>query len=142
MTGRIAAWLLAVASVLLAVLYFLNMPFYSGSSVGSHFAWRMEHGRMRVGCKPAIHQESFYIDINSEGLKFAPEWQVWSWNDWMLNVPLWVPLGASVVGSAVLFFTTRKGRKPGVCGKCGYDLKGLGEGARCPECGEGKKNGK
>ena len=74
--GRISAWLLAVASVLLVVLYVANMPFYSGSSVGSHFAWRLEHGRMRVECKPAIHPESFYIDINSEGLKFAPDWHV------------------------------------------------------------------
>jgi len=139
---RICAWLLAATSVLLAVLYFLNVPFYSGSSLGSHFAWRMEHGRMGVRVAPFSLHEQFYIAPNSEGLKFLPESHWWAWNDWNFHLPLWMPLGASVLGSAGLFYVTRRGRRAGVCGKCGYDLRGLAAGAKCPECGEGNKNGR
>lgn len=143
---RIFAWMLAAVSVLLAALYVLSVPFYSGSSVGSRLCWRMEHGRLKVECRPrGRNPESFYIAINSEGLRFAPDWHVYSAGNWFFNVPLWVPLGASVVGSAGLFFVTRRRRKAGVCGKCGYDLRGLpggAAGARCPECGEGEKDGK
>ena len=27
--------------------------------------------------------------------------------------------------------------KPGHCGGCGYDLRGLAAGSKCPECGKG-----
>lgn len=136
--ARVSAWLLAAASVLLVLLFLANLPFYSGSSVGSRLNWRMEHGRLRVECEPpGRNPESFYIAGNSEGLKFAPDWHVYSAGDWFFNIPLWVPLAACILGSAALFIVTRKQPKPGVCGSCGYDLRGLGAGARCPECGEG-----
>jgi hypothetical protein len=32
-------------------------------------------------------------------------------------------------------FTRRKPSVPGVCGKCGYDLRGNPSGKICPECG-------
>lgn len=140
MLGRVGAWVLAAASALLCGLYVLSVPLYSGSSVGSRMSWRMEHGRLKVECRPAgRNPESFYIAGNSEGLRFAPDWHVYSAGDWFFNVPLWVPLGACVLGSAGLFFAMRKRRRPGVCARCGYDLSGLAAGARCPECGEGSQ---
>lgn len=133
---RVGTWLLAAASVLLMLLYVANVPFYSGSSVGSRLNWRMEHGRLRVQCRQVNYPESFYIAINSEGLKFVPEWRVQAWGNWDVNVPLWIPLGVCILGSAGLFVVTRKRQPPGVCGQCGYDTTGLVAGAKCPECGE------
>jgi hypothetical protein len=52
--------------------------------------------------------------------------------------PLWM---ATVVlaGPALFLWWPRVmgllRRRAGACRKCGYDLAGLGEGARCPECG-------
>ena len=136
-----AGWLLAVVSVLLCVLYFLNMPFYSGSTLTTWCAWRMEHGRMKVEVRASgVANENFYIAINSEGLRFKPELRVSRWDDWMVNVPLWMPVLASTGGSAWLFRASRRERTG--CRKCGYDLKGLPEGAKCPECGEGERNRK
>lgn len=135
--GRISAWILAGASVLIALVYAANVPFYSGSSVGPRLSWRMEHGRLRVVCRPSPrNSESFYVAVNNEGLKFAPDWHVYSAGDWFFNVPLWLPLGMTALGSAGLFFAMRERRKPGVCGKCGYDLRGLPAGTMCPECGK------
>ena len=95
---RIVAWLLATVSVLLLLLWAANLPFYSGSSVGSPLAWRMEHGRIKVACSPWGLNESFYIAANSEGLRFAPKWRVYSYNDWMVNIPLWMPVSVCAAG--------------------------------------------
>lgn len=134
---RRLAWLLAAASVLIVALYVANIPFYAGSTAGSRLTWRMEHGRFKFECKPPPRNlESFYIAANSEGLKFAPDWHIYSAGDWFFNLPLWVPLAATTFGSALLFWSTRTRRRPGLCPNCGYDLTGLAAGTKCPECGE------
>lgn len=134
---RIAAWLAALATQSIAILYIANIPFYAGSTIGSRLSWRMEHGRFRLECKPPPRNpESFYIANNSEGLRFAPDWHIYSAGDWFFKVPLWVPLGASVLATVVLFAMTRRRCRPGACGNCGYDLTGLAAGTKCPECGE------
>jgi hypothetical protein len=49
------------------------------------------------------------------------------------DIPLWAP---TVISAALLLISpfTRKQRKPGSCGHCGYDLTGNVSGV-CPECG-------
>lgn len=48
---------------------------------------------------------------------------------------------AIVIASAAVVFVLRRSkdprRLPGHCKQCGYNLKGLREPARCPECGAG-----
>jgi hypothetical protein len=53
---------------------------------------------------------------------------------YILVFPLWVTM---VVGSAAAIIGSRMRRAvaTGLCPKCGYDRKGLSEGAACPECG-------
>ena len=136
---RIVAWL--PAAVIVALLYIANLPFYAGSSVGRRLSWRMEHGRLRVDFRPAgWATENFFIAINSEGLKFKPEWRVYSAGHWLVIVPLWLPLGVCVLGSAWHFVATHRRSSTSTCPNCGYDLTGLvakGQGAKCPECGKG-----
>ena len=51
---------------------------------------------------------------------------------WVVNVPLWIPLGVAGVPAVILW---RRDRRPnsGHCA-CGYDLTGNQSGT-CPECG-------
>ncbi len=49
-------------------------------------------------------------------------------------LPLWLPLVALAVPTAMLWYRDRKPPK-GHCQKCGYDLTG-NESGRCPECGK------
>ena len=86
-----------VSLPLLLLLYALCVPFYSGSSIGGHLSWRLEHGRMTVRARGAASREAFYVAPNSEGLRFKPEVEFGSLVDWRLTMPLWVPvLGAGV----------------------------------------------
>ncbi len=55
-------------SLLIAVLWRVNLPFYSGSCISSRGSWRLEHGRFTLNWgRPST--ESFYIAINPEPLR-------------------------------------------------------------------------
>jgi hypothetical protein len=125
-------WLFTAATALLLLLYYLSVPFYSGSSLGPHGSWRFEHGRIKLQYSPSTFHESFYIANNSEGLRFAPQLRASALNDWFINLPLWVPFALTTT-AAVLLWRSRYPR--GHCHRCGYDRKGLPGATPCPECG-------
>lgn len=52
---------------------------------------------------------------------------------WPIPLLLWAA-GVPVLRSGIV---ARRRAKTGQCGKCGYSLAGLAEGAACPECGKG-----
>lgn len=82
-------------AILIGLLWIMNLPFYSGAG-GPHLRWRMEHGRFRIEHRSEpIHPETFYIALNSEGLRFGPEAD-FDGDDWMINLPLWIPFLACV----------------------------------------------
>jgi hypothetical protein len=56
----------------------------------------------------------------------------WAW------VPLWMPAAPVLAWSGGLWWRdvlARRRRPVGLCERCGYDRKGIGEGSVCPECG-------
>jgi hypothetical protein len=56
------------------------------------------------------------------------------------HLALWsLPIAAWIVAAAFLRwgFIARRRSMTDHCAKCGYDLKGLGADAKCPECGRG-----
>lgn len=118
-------------TLLLLMLYALNVPFYSGAGIGTRLHWRMEHGRLTIE-RTVAHRETFYIAVNAEGLRFLPRWRFWSWDAWSVAIPLWAPLGLAAGWTAWAWWPRRV---PGVCRKCGYARAGLGPDAPCPECG-------
>ncbi len=68
----------------------------------------MEHGRIRLVHSPRVARESFYVAINSEGLRFRPEWRFYDRSNWYVNVPLWLPLGVVVVVTTCAWFVRRR----------------------------------
>jgi len=50
-------------------------------------------------------------------------------------LPLWLVSCGSVVATGILWYAQRRGRPPGHCQSCGYDLTGNVSGV-CPECGQ------
>jgi len=53
------------------------------------------------------------------------------WRGW---VPLWSPLLLLAAGGLAAAWLARARVRPGLCGRCGYNLTGNVSG-RCPECG-------
>ncbi|MFT3687075.1 MAG: hypothetical protein QM783_19490 [Phycisphaerales bacterium] len=72
-------------------------------------------------------------------------WWGWAWfrnvqpkgSNTFFAAPLWAPAVVSAACGALLVRIGRQ-RPAGVCTRCGYDLRGLGKRAACPECGEGR----
>lgn len=111
---RAVRWRFCTATLvgLVLALTLLNIPFYAGSSLGSSAAWRLEHGRLTVKWGAASGNESFFIALNSEGLKWAPRCSFASIREASLTIPLWmVFLGTS--GVAVIVWK-REARKTGI----------------------------
>ncbi|MFO0835893.1 MAG: hypothetical protein U0638_13050 [Phycisphaerales bacterium] len=91
-----------LAAMMVAVLWLLNLPFYSGSRIGSLGSWRLEHGRFTLNWgRPST--ESFYIAINSEPVRWKAEFTHYSPGEWQIVVPLWV-VGALALGAAGTFW--------------------------------------
>lgn len=128
---RIARWLWVGVLLALLALQVLSLPFYAGSSLGSRLAWRLEHGRMTVTCNPPQNGERFYVAINSEGLRWRWDARFSGVDQWMVCVPLWVPILAAA-GCAAWTWRGRAKRTEGSCASCGYPRAGP---ATCPECG-------
>jgi hypothetical protein len=66
----------------------------------------------------------------------------WRWRTgpaWHVGAPIWaMAVAVGAVGMGMIRWGWDQRRK-GVCAACGYDLRGLGMGAVCPECGMGAK---
>jgi hypothetical protein len=135
---RAVFWAGIALWALFAIAYVLSVPFYSGAG-WSWGRWRMEHGRLTVALTPSPQHESFYVAINSEGLRFGPEMRIRSWNDASVTAPLWMGLLFAGGLAAVARRRHRHARQRAgrdVCRRCGHSLAGLGRSPiTCPECG-------
>lgn len=94
--------LLLTLAASLILLNILCLPLYSGASISPRFHWRLEHGRLTLRATPPFNTETFYIALNSEGLRFAPEAQFNTLGDWTLTIPLWIPALACITGALLL----------------------------------------
>ena len=91
-TGRPRGYRLSlVATIALAALLVLNLPFYAGSS-GDWLSWRMEHGRITLEASSLNRSQGFWLAPNAEGLRWLPEGRVLDPTSWELTLPLWIPL--------------------------------------------------
>ncbi len=58
-----------------------------------------------------------------------------SHNEFGLLIPLYLLALPFVLFSTVYFFRAPLKRSAGQCENCGYDMRGIDDGATCPECG-------
>lgn len=72
-------------------------------------------------------------------------WRTYRSSTWFHNTtwrPLWWPTAACGALTAAMFAVHRlRRRAPWACAACGYDLRGLTAGAKCPECGSEMSEG-
>lgn len=66
------------------------------------------------------------------GLSLRPEWPGFAVNTALYGAAWW---GVLSVWPLVRWAQRRWGRPAWVCAGCGYDRRGIGDGAPCPECG-------
>jgi ribosomal protein L37E len=116
----------------LLLLQIASLPFYAGAS-GRWFRWRFEHGCLTIARSPWLANESFYIAMNTEGLRWTPHARISGVRDWELCIPVWIPLVTSVAW-CVLAWRRRAASDDLTCARCGFSLVGLSS-TTCPECG-------
>ena len=90
-----------VFTLLVGIVYALNVPFYAGSDFGP-LRWRMEHGRLNLDYNEVNGRENFYVAVNNEGMKFGFDGRWWSQARWAVSIPLWLPLLLGAAWSARL----------------------------------------
>ena len=103
--------------------------------------WKVKNGGISVRwfrnsgsrwASPGWYINDWQFDSPSHGL---PSWYISSgFGD--LEVPLWTLATLAALPSALLWWYDRRGKAPGLCAACNYDLTGLAPGSTCPECGK------
>lgn len=92
-------WYLALVSLVLALLLAVNVPLYAGFSRDSGLSVRMEHGRLTVRRDEATSSKPFWIDFNTEGLRWAPEVLAVDAHNWEVTLPVWLALAPALLAA-------------------------------------------
>lgn len=87
-------WVATALTAGLLLLFVLNLPYYAGASTEG-FRWRMEHGRLELQRSEVVSSKGFWVDGNTEGLRWSARARIHGVDDWRLIVPLWIPLLAA-----------------------------------------------
>jgi hypothetical protein len=99
----------------------------------------------------------FYVSTHPDATERWCSWQVprlhvieqsgrgaWWWSSSLRDefrivyVPLWMPVGACVIGAFPAWLLDARAKRrlrKGLCPRCNYDRAGIAEEAVCPECG-------
>jgi hypothetical protein len=112
---------------------------------GGWYEFTDDYGRRGVWRGVAFNTKEKDWPSFSKGLPPAPglfeiEWKR-NGSSWDYRMPVWpLPLVALAAGAVVARRGERAWQASGaaLCSACGYDLRGLAAGTRCPECGEGR----
>lgn len=82
------------------VLYVGHLFFFcAGSGLWGDVSWRLDRGRLAIRENPGDRPRPFWVALGSAGIKLSAEWHEFQRGrgGWVLYVPLWIPLGVSLV---------------------------------------------
>jgi hypothetical protein len=97
-------------------------------------------GAIRLLPGPQVNRFRGYLPLVRMG---TPLPRAWCWfyraaPNWLVIVPLWLPLAPTLLATAAawrLDALARRRARAGLCPKCHYDRAGIAADAKCPECG-------
>ena len=92
----------------------------------------IDSGTVFVGWRYSVGRPPWAGQRSRWGLRYTR----WSDNSAEVTVPLWLPAWVSAatgLGAGSLVFKRPRGKAPGLCARCGYDLRATP--GKCPECG-------
>jgi hypothetical protein len=140
-------WVGVVVSALLLVAW-LGSPFCRLGRYGTVYFSQLliVDGQLSMGWDPTqdwwdtmydnVGYGEWYCEKRRRGkLRWMPDFGS-STRRRFVDVPLWIPLLVSLAVTSLLWQRTRTPRDAAACTSCGYSLRGLPAGSRCPECGK------
>lgn len=140
---KVCKWLGSVLTAVLAAMWIAGIWWGWGGSITPSLGGGVGSGRLNV-----MWTEPFKItplQLRTRGpVRHSPV-HYWTFHGWWrrnrpdglrdsaIYIPIWTLVALAAAPTAWLWRRDRR-RKPGLCEKCGYDLRGA-EHAVCPECG-------
>ena len=143
---RSMAWLGLALSLLLAVVWIGSTRFHVGHrGTPFYFSAQVADGALQLMWLPPSPDGSRSgfgnpgwdaANAGRFGLTWLPRVDLRGGTHG-LTIPLYIPLLCTGFASFLLW---RRSARPlrGLCARCGYDLRGMATGSRCPECGHSR----
>lgn len=137
-------WGLAVLAAALVAFWFISLwwsvKWVPSDVVGQMGLWC---GRLWIHVTNGIPGEEFFLPGEMTFYRYTAPRMYW-WFEYgstgtlrWLYVPLWVPFVLAAAGAFGAWKVRIGPGGKGRCGECGYELAGLANDAKCPECGGG-----
>jgi hypothetical protein len=136
---------LVIAAVWIATLWLeAHWVRHDGKGSRTVVIWGGEVFRFSMDQQPPIANFVGEWHFSLEGREARYRWDLrWGalWDNgpssFEEHLPLWIPFASIGGAGAVLWWVHLRHRRagPGACPTCGYDRRGLGADAECPECG-------
>jgi hypothetical protein len=136
---RATLWGGVVVSAVLAVVWLGSMVWFATWETSGNMGFSVGYGS--IGIAKVVTGWGSSARFAWGRVDVPLEWWVLVYKngrDWMVWVPLWMPLVVSLGVTAAawrLEVLARRRARMGKCASCGYDRAGLKAGAVCPECG-------
>lgn len=136
---RFARWGLLVLTIAWGGLWLASVWWWMRWEPAQGYALMVSRGAIGLG-RPVKPPGARMGNTITDAPKGEPmRWRTYRSSTWFHNTtwrPLWQPAAGLAAATGVLFVLSRRRKGPAwSCAACGYDLRGLGAGAACPECG-------
>ncbi len=130
----------------LLTLAWLASGWWGAVVITPHIYFSVESGCLMASWSPQKSIYAMYMCRHLDLTTGTPDYRMLFEARWdtipgifsKLQVPLWIPVGLTLVFTALASWpeiTARRRARVGVCPRCSYSRTGLKSDAQCPECG-------